>query len=229
MFPRRAPFVEQAAGAGGGVPPAAGAGAGGAAPPSTGVGGPAPNVVVLESSPKGAPRAPDATAPTGPTASTAPPPASEPTRREPTGKEPAREEPARSKDADSRALVRTRGPPGPTEGLHVAKGARLLHVPSASDSSHGSAGTMEAAWHKADSCEVFNREGQPGAAPMKMVFSGYRASLKNKAAEALAQLATLEDADKVDVFLFLRFCYYPGSPPRHGPAAWSRSGFRLSN
>ena len=109
----------------------------------------------------------------------------------------------------------------------MAKGARLLHVPSASDSSLGSAGTMEAAWHKADSCEVFNREGQPGAAPMKMVFSGYRASLKNKAAEALAQLATLEDADKVDVFLFLQFCYYPGSPPRHGPAAWSRSGFRL--
>ena len=227
MFPRRAPFVEQAAGAGGAMPPAAGAGAGGAAPPSTGVGGPAPNVVVPESSPEGALQAPDATAPTGPTASTAPPPASEPTRREPTGKEPAREEPARSKDADSRALVRTRGPPGPTEGLHVAKGARLLHVPSASDSSLGSAGTMEAAWHKADSCEVFNREGQPGAAPMKMVFSGYRASLKNKAAEALAQLATLEDADKVDVFLFLQFCYYPGSPPRHGPAAWSRSGFRL--
>ncbi|KAK1603862.1 hypothetical protein QYE76_027535 [Lolium multiflorum] len=196
MFPRRAPFVEQAAGAGRGMPSAAGAGAGGAAPPSTGVGGPAPNVVVLESSPKGAPQAPDATAPTGPTASTAPPPASEPTRREPAGKEPARGEPARSKDADSRALVRTRGPPGPTEGLHVAKGARLLHVPSASDSSLGSAGTMEAAWHTADSCEVFNREGQPGTAPMKMVFSGYRAALKNKAAEALAQLATLEDADK---------------------------------
>ncbi|KAK1691991.1 hypothetical protein QYE76_008688 [Lolium multiflorum] len=196
MFPRRAPFVERAAGAGRGMPPAAGAGAGGAAPPSTGVGGPAPNVVVPESSPKGAPRAPDATAPTGPTASTAPPPASEPTRREPTGKEPARGQPARSKDADSRALVRTRGPPGPTEGLHVAKGARLLHVPSASDSSLGSAGTMEAAWHSADSCEVFNREGQPGTAPMKMVFSGYRAALKNKAAEALAQLATLEDADK---------------------------------
>ncbi|XP_051227827.2 uncharacterized protein [Lolium perenne] len=55
---------------------------------------------------------------------------------------------------------------------------------------------MEAAWHKADTCEVFSREGQPGAAPMKVVFSGYRASLKNKAAEALAQLATLEDADK---------------------------------
>jgi hypothetical protein len=75
---------------------------------------------------------------------------------------------------------------------------------------------MEAAWHKADSCEVFNREGQPGAAPMKMVFSGYRASLKNKAAEALAQLATLEDADKVGGFssYLLQFCCYPGSPPR---------------
>ncbi|XP_071681027.1 uncharacterized protein [Lolium perenne] len=198
MFPRRAPFVERAAGAGRGMPSVAGAGAGagGAAPPSTGVGGSAPNVVVLESSPKGAPQAPDATAPTGPTASTAPPPASEPTRREPTGKEPARGKPARSEDADSRALVRTRGPPGPSEGLHVAKGARLLHVPSASDSSLGSAGTMEAAWHSADSCEVFSREGQPGTAPMKMAFSGFRAGLKNKAAEALAQLATLEDADK---------------------------------
>ncbi|KAK1642852.1 hypothetical protein QYE76_060657 [Lolium multiflorum] len=54
---------------------------------------------------------------------------------------------------------------------------------------------MEAAWHSADSCEVFNREAA-GTAPMKMVFSGYRAALKNKAAEALAQLATLEDADK---------------------------------
>ncbi|KAK1643553.1 hypothetical protein QYE76_061358 [Lolium multiflorum] len=38
--------------------------------------------------------------------------------------------------------------------------------------------------------------GSPGTAPMKIVFSGYRAALKNKAAEALAQLATLEDADK---------------------------------
>ncbi|KAK1642870.1 hypothetical protein QYE76_060675 [Lolium multiflorum] len=128
------------------------------------VGGPAPNDVVVESCPEGAPQAPETTAPTGPTASTAPPPSSEPTREEP-----ARDEPARAKDAGSRALVRTEGPPGPSEGLHVAKGARLLHVP----------------------------RGQPGAAPMKMLFSGYRASLKNKVAEALAQLATLEDADKL--------------------------------
>ncbi|KAK1618034.1 hypothetical protein QYE76_023551 [Lolium multiflorum] len=55
---------------------------------------------------------------------------------------------------------------------------------------------MEKAWHQADSCEVISREGQPGTAPLKMLFSGYRASLKNKAAEAMAQLATLEDADK---------------------------------
>ncbi|KAK1679975.1 hypothetical protein QYE76_040823 [Lolium multiflorum] len=59
----------------------------------------------------------------------------------------------------------------------------------------GSAGTMEKAWHQ-DSCEVISREGQPGTAPMKMLYSGYRASLKNKAAEAMAQLAPLEDADK---------------------------------
>jgi hypothetical protein len=121
-----------------------------------------------------------------------------------------------------------KGPSDPSEGLHVAKGARLLHVPSASDSSLGSAGTMEKAWHQADSCEVISREGQPGAVPMKMLFSGYRASLKAKAAETIAQLATLEDADKVGVLShFLQFCCYPGSPPRHGPAARSRSGFRL--
>ncbi|KAK1599887.1 hypothetical protein QYE76_018722 [Lolium multiflorum] len=60
----------------------------------------------------------------------------------------------------------------------------------------GSAGTMERAWNQADSCEIFSREGQPGTAPLKMLFSGYRASLKTKAAEAVAQLATLEEADK---------------------------------
>ncbi|KAK1603335.1 hypothetical protein QYE76_018348 [Lolium multiflorum] len=113
---------------------------------------------------------------------------------EPTGQEPARDEPARTGGADSRALVRTEGPAGPSEGLHVAKGARLVAVPSASDSSFG---TMEKAWHQANSCEIISREGQPGKAPMKMLFSGYRASLKTKAAETLAQLATLEDAEKV--------------------------------
>ncbi|KAK1629917.1 hypothetical protein QYE76_004232 [Lolium multiflorum] len=169
MFPHRAPLLGPAAGAGRGVPPAAGAGAGGAAPPEE------PEVV-----------------PTGPAA---PPPASEPPRTEPTGKEPQREEPARAKD-DSRALVRTKGPAVSPTSLHVAKGARLVSVPSASDSSFGSAGTMEKAWHQADSCEVISREGQPGTAPLKMLFSGYRASLKNKAAEAMAQLSTLEDADK---------------------------------
>ncbi|XP_071683184.1 uncharacterized protein [Lolium perenne] len=106
------------------------------------------------------------------------------------------DEPARTEGADSHALVRTEGAAGPSEGLHVAKGARLVAVPSASDSSFGSAGTMERAWHQANSCEVLSREGQPGTAPMKMLFSGYRASLKTKAAETLAQLATLEDAEK---------------------------------
>jgi hypothetical protein len=120
---------------------------------------------------------------------------------EPARQEPARDEPARTEGADSRALVRTGAPSAPQQGLHVAKGARLLHVPSASDSSLGSAGTMEKAWHQADSCEVISREGRPGTAPMKMLFSGYRASLKAKAAETIAQLATLEDADKVCVFL----------------------------
>ncbi|KAK1680534.1 hypothetical protein QYE76_041382 [Lolium multiflorum] len=119
-------------------------------------------------------------------------PASEPPRTEP-----QREEPARAKDADSQALVRSKGPAVSPTSLHVAKGARLVSVPSASDSSFGSAGTMEKAWHQADSCEIISREGQPGTAPLKMLFSGYRASLKNKAAEVMAQLSTLEDADKV--------------------------------
>ncbi|KAK1685198.1 hypothetical protein QYE76_046046 [Lolium multiflorum] len=171
LFPHRAPLLGPTAGAGRGVPPAAGAGAGGAAPPEE------PEVV-----------------PTGPAA---PPPASEPPRTEPTGKEPQREEPARAKDADSRALVRTKAPAVSPTSLHVAKGARLVSVPSASDSSFGSAGTMEQAWNQADSCEIISREGQPGTAPLKMLFSGYRASLKNKAAEVMAQLSTLEDADKV--------------------------------
>ncbi|KAK1649187.1 hypothetical protein QYE76_066992 [Lolium multiflorum] len=189
LFPRRAPLLEPAAGAGRGAPRATGAGAGGAMPPEAGAGGAAP--------PEGTHPTPEKAAPTGPTASTAPPPTSEPSREEPAGKEPAREEPARSRDAGSRALVRTKGPSESPSGLHVAKGARLLNVPSASDSSLGSAGTMEKAWHQADSCEVISREGQPGVAPMKMFFSGFRASLKAKAAETIAQLATLEDADKV--------------------------------
>ncbi|KAK1665248.1 hypothetical protein QYE76_053407 [Lolium multiflorum] len=172
LFPHRAPLLGPTAGAGRGVPPAAGAGAGGAAPPER------PGVV-----------------PTGPAA---PPPASEPPRAEPAGKGPQREEPARAKDADSRALVRSKGPAVSPTSLHVAKGARLVSVPSASDSSFGSAGTMEQAWNQADSCEIISREGQPGTAPLKMLFSGYRASLKNKAAEVMAQLSTLEDADKVD-------------------------------
>ncbi|KAK1608385.1 hypothetical protein QYE76_032058 [Lolium multiflorum] len=171
LFPHRAPLLGPTAGAGRGVPPAAGAGAGGAAPPEE------PEVV-----------------PTGPAA---PPPASEPPRAEPAGKGPQREEPARARDADSQALVRSKGPAVSPTGLHVAKGARLVSVPSASDSSFGSAGTMEKAWNQADSCEIISREGQPGTAPLKMLYSGYRASLKNKAAEAMAQLATLEEADKM--------------------------------
>nr|XP_051229091.1 uncharacterized protein LOC127346886 [Lolium perenne] len=202
LFPRRAPLLGPAAGAGEGAPSTTGAGAGGAAPPATGVGGATPSVV---EGPEGAPQAPEMTAPTGPTTSTAPPPASEPSREEPAGKEPARDEPARSKDAGSRALVRTKGPSGPPEGLHVAKGARLLSVSSASDSSLGSAGTMEKAWHQADACEVSSREGQPGVAPMNMFFSGFRASLKAKAAETIAQLATLEDADKLKLLGFPAF------------------------
>ncbi|KAK1645916.1 hypothetical protein QYE76_063721 [Lolium multiflorum] len=170
LFPHRAPLLGPAAGAGRGVPPAAGAGAGGAAPPEE------PEVV-----------------PTGPAA---PPPAGA-AEGGACWEGPQREEPARARDADSQALVRSKGPAVSPTGLHVAKGARLVSVPSASDSSFGSAGTMEKAWNQADSCEIISREGQPGTAPLKMLYSGYRASLKNKAAEAMAQLATLEEADKM--------------------------------
>ncbi|KAK1611005.1 hypothetical protein QYE76_034678 [Lolium multiflorum] len=204
MFPRRTPLLDPAAGAGRGMPPSAGAGAGGAAPrtgagraapPAAGAGS-RPTVVELDESPEGAPQAPETTGPAGPSAAPGATPPPQPTRDEPTRQEPARDEPVRTEGADSRALVRTEGAAGPSEGLHVAKGARLVAVPSASDSSFGSAGTMERAWHQANSCEVLSREGQPGTAPMKMLFSGYRASLKTKAAETLAQLATLEDAEK---------------------------------
>nr|XP_051208713.1 uncharacterized protein LOC127325922 [Lolium perenne] len=196
LFPRRTRLLEPAGGAGRGAP--GGAGAGGAVPPVSGVGGAAPNVVVLDESPEGAPQAPGSAVPTEPTASTVPPPSSEPTREEPAREEPAREEPARSSEADARALVRTEGPTGPPQGLHVAKGARLLNVVSASDSSLGSAGTMEKAWHQADACEVSNRDGRPGVAPMNMSFSGFRAHLKTKAAETDAHLARLEEADKAE-------------------------------
>jgi hypothetical protein len=86
---------------------------------------------------------------------------------------------------------------------------------------------MEQAWHSADACEVTSREGNPGVAPMKLFFSGFLANLKARAAETAANLAKLEEADKVSALSVFRFCYYPGSPPKHGPAAWGRPGFRL--
>ncbi|KAK1644562.1 hypothetical protein QYE76_062367 [Lolium multiflorum] len=98
--------------------------------------------------------------------------------------------------ADSRALVRTGAPSAPQQGLHVAKGARLLHVPSASDSSLGSAGTMEQAWLRADSYEVTSREGNPGQASVEMFFSSLQANLKARAAEAAANVAKVEEASK---------------------------------
>ena len=71
------------------------------------------------------------------------------------------------------------------QGLHVAKGALLLQVPSASDSSLGSAGTMEQAWLRADSYEVTSREGNPGQASVKMFFSGFQANLSQIAGDDL--------------------------------------------
>jgi hypothetical protein len=103
-------------------------------PPAAGAGGAAPDVFVLDASSDEALQAPGSAVPTGLTASTAPPPSSEPTREEPAG-----EEPAHPADADAQALVRMEGPAEPPQGLHVAKGAWLLNVVSAFDSSFGSA------------------------------------------------------------------------------------------
>ncbi|KAK1609108.1 hypothetical protein QYE76_032781 [Lolium multiflorum] len=65
-----------------------------------------------------------------------------------------------------------------------------------SDSSLGLAGTMEQAWLSADSYEVTSREGNPGQASVEMFFSSLQANLKARAAEAAANLATVEEASK---------------------------------
>nr|XP_051190708.1 uncharacterized protein LOC127304037 [Lolium perenne] len=179
LFPCRTRLIEPAAGAGKGAP--GGAGAGGAVPSAAGVGGAAPDVFVLDASSDEAPPSPGSAVPTGPTASTAPPPSSEP---------------ARSADADARALVTMKGPAEPPQVLHVSKVASLLNVVSASDSSLGSAGTMEKNWHQADTCEVKSRDGRLGVAPVEMFFSGFRAYTKAKATETEVRLARLEAADK---------------------------------
>jgi hypothetical protein len=100
-------------------------------------------------------------------------------------------------------LVRTEAPSAPQQGLHVAKGALLLQVPSASDSSLGSAATMEQAWLRADSYEVTSREGNPGQASVEMFFSSLQANLKARAAEAAANVAKVEEAGKVSFICFL--------------------------
>nr|XP_051221762.1 uncharacterized protein LOC127340017 [Lolium perenne] len=184
LFPRRTRLIEPAAGAGRGAP-------GGVVPSTTGAGGAVPDVVVLDASSGEAPPAPWSAIPAEPTASAAPPPSSEPAREEPAGLEPAR-----SADADAQALVTMKGPMEPPQGLHVSKAASLLNVVSASDSSLGSAGTMEKDWHKADACEVTSRDGRPGKAPVEMFFSGFRAYTKAKAAETEVLLVRLEAADK---------------------------------
>ncbi|KAK1692802.1 hypothetical protein QYE76_009499 [Lolium multiflorum] len=70
--------------------------------------------------PEGMHPTPERAAPTGPTREE--PAGKEPAREEPSRQEPAREEPARPKDADSRALVRRKGPSDPSEGLHGQRG-----------------------------------------------------------------------------------------------------------
>jgi hypothetical protein len=86
---------------------------------------------------------------------------------------------------------------------------------------------MEQAWLRADSYEVTSREGNPGQASVEMFFSGLQANLKARAAETAANVAKVEEASKVSASSVFQFGYHPGSPPRHGPAARSRSGFRL--
>ncbi|KAK1618390.1 hypothetical protein QYE76_023907 [Lolium multiflorum] len=184
MFPDRTRPLGPAAGAGLGMPPSTGDGAGSSAPPATGTGagratpptigaGARPSVVVLDESPEEAPQAPEATGPAGPSAAPGAMPPPQPTTEEPARQEPARDEPVRTEGADSRALV-----------------------PSASDSSLGSAATMEQAWLRADSYEVTSREGNPGQASVEMFFSGLQANLKAMATGAAADVAKVEEASK---------------------------------
>ncbi|KAK1699015.1 hypothetical protein QYE76_015712 [Lolium multiflorum] len=55
---------------------------------------------------------------------------------------------------------------------------------------------MEQAWLSADSYEVTSREGNPGVASVKMLFSGFHANLKARAAETAANLTKVEEASK---------------------------------
>ncbi|KAK1695826.1 hypothetical protein QYE76_012523 [Lolium multiflorum] len=196
MFPGRTRLP--AAGAGLGMPPSTGAGADNSAPPATGAGAgrAVPPTVVLDESPEGTPQAPETTGPAGPSAAPGATPPPQPTTEEPTQQEPARDEPARTEGADSRALVRTGTSSASPQGLHVAKGALLLQVPSASDASLGSAATMEQAWLSADSYEVTSREGTTGQTSVEMFFSSLQANLKARAAEAAANVAKVEEAGK---------------------------------
>jgi hypothetical protein len=95
--------------------------------------------------------------------------------------------------------VTPKGPAQAPQGLHISPAASLLNVVSASDSSFGSAGTMEENWRQADIYEVTSREGRKGTAPKEMFFSGLRASVKAQAAEVEARVARLETADKVSL------------------------------
>ncbi|XP_071683509.1 uncharacterized protein [Lolium perenne] len=98
--------------------------------------------------------------------------------------------------AGSRALVRTETPSASPQGLACGQGRTSSSVPSASDSSLGSAATMEQAWLRADSYEVTSREGNPGQASVEMFFSSLQANLKARAAEAAANVAKVEEAGK---------------------------------
>ncbi|KAK1698934.1 hypothetical protein QYE76_015631 [Lolium multiflorum] len=109
--------------------------------------------------------------------------------------EPARDEPAHG----GRRLARVGedgNPNGVTARPARGQGRTSSSVPSASDSSLGSAATMEQAWLRADSYEVTSREGITGQASVEMFFSGLQANLKARAAEAAADVAKVEEAGK---------------------------------
>ncbi|KAK1665842.1 hypothetical protein QYE76_054001 [Lolium multiflorum] len=126
---------------------------------------------------------PQAPETTGPAGPSAAPGATPPPQ--PTRDEPTRQEPARDE-------------PARTEGADSRALVRTAHGPAEGH---------------ANSCEVLSREGQPGTAPMKMLFSGYRASLKTKAAETLAAGDDAEDAESG----------LPGDAGRGFGSRWRRS------
>jgi hypothetical protein len=92
---------------------------------------------------------------------------------------------------NARALVKAKGP--------AKEPLVSLHIVSTSDSSLGSAGTMEKAWRDADVHKVTSRDGSKGNASMEMFFSDFRAFTKASAAEADNLLTRVEKVNRVSL------------------------------